>query len=215
MVKKNQTKIAYDSILQDIKENRLAQGQPIIEEEYARKLNMSRTPVREAIRLLTVDDFISLYPRKGAYVKVLTRQDINDCYEMMEAIEGMIAYKAAKDPSEEDVNSLKELVQKMEHYKNEMNFHKWKEADINFHRTLHKMSDNKLLVEHWEKLFQRTYQIQTSFTTVIDIGEATNEHRLIYQAFFDKNCQDARKYTEQNWRRARTDFLKNSNIIRE
>lgn len=215
MTKKNQTKIAYDSILQDIKENRLAQGQPIIEEEYARKLNMSRTPVREAIRLLTVDDFISLYPRKGAYVKVLTRQDINDCYEMMEAIEGMIAYKAAKDPSEVDVNSLKELVRKMEQYKNEMNFHKWKEADINFHRTLHKMSDNKLLVEHWEKLFQRTYQIQTSFTTVIDIGEATNEHRLIYQAFVDKNCQDARKYTEQNWRRARTDFLRNSNIIRE
>jgi DNA-binding GntR family transcriptional regulator len=215
MTKKNQTKIAYESILQDIKENRLAQGQPIIEEEYARKLNMSRTPVREAIRLLTVDDFISLYPRKGAYVKVLTRQDINDCYEMMEAIEGMIAYKAAKDPSEGDVNSLKELVQRMEQYKNEMNFHKWKEADINFHRTLHKMCDNKLLVEHWEKLFQRTYQIQTSFTTVIDIGEATNEHRLIYQAFVDKNCQDARKYTEQNWRRARTDFLKNSNIIRE
>jgi DNA-binding GntR family transcriptional regulator len=215
MTKKNQTKIAYESILQDIKENRLAQGQPIIEEEYARKLNMSRTPVREAIRLLTVDDFISLYPRKGAYVKVLTRQDINDCYEMMEAIEGMIAYKAAKDPSEEDVNSLKELVLKMEQYKNEMNFHKWKEEDINFHRTLHKMSDNKLLVEHWEKLFQRTYQIQTSFTTVIDIGEATNEHRLIYQAFVDKNCQDARNYTEQNWRRARKDFLKNSNIIRE
>lgn len=214
MTKKNQTKIAYDCILQDIKENRLAQGQPIIEEEYARKLNMSRTPVREAIRLLTVDDFISLYPRKGAYVKVLTPQDINDCYEMMEAIEGMIAFKAAKDPSDEDVNSLKEVLQKMEEYKNEMNFHKWKEADINFHRTLHKMCDNKLLVENWEKLFQRTYQIQTSFTTVIDLGEATNEHRLIYQAFVDKNCPDARKYTEQNWRRARKDFLKNSNIIR-
>lgn len=65
MGKQNQAQIAYDSILRDIKENQLTQGQPIIEEEYAKKLDMSRTPVREAIRLLSVEGFVTVYPRKA------------------------------------------------------------------------------------------------------------------------------------------------------
>lgn len=213
MTKINQTKVAYDTILKDIKENRLAQGQPIIEEYYAKKMNMSRTPVREAIRLLTVEDFVTLYPRKGAHVKVLTSKDISECYELMEAIEGMIAFKAAKDPSQEEINSLKLVLQEMEKQKDAKNFHKWKEEDIKFHRTLHTMCENKLLIVHWERLFQKTYQIQTSFTTVVNIEEATNEHRLIYNAIANKDCENARKYIQQNWRRARKDFLNNSVVI--
>jgi len=210
MAKLNQTQIAYDRILQDIKDNRLAQGQPIVEEDYAKKINMSRTPVREAIRLLSVDGFVTLYPRKGAFVKVLTANDISDCYEMMEAIEGMIAFIAAKNPEENKVNALKLVLKEMEKYKKRMDFHKWKEKDIEFHRTLHTMCKNQLLIQHWEKLFQRTYQIQTSFTTVVDISEATEEHRMIYQAIVRKDCEAARRSTQQNWKRAREDFLKNT-----
>lgn len=212
MVKKNQTEIAYHSILQDIKENRLSQGQPIIEEEYAKKLKMSRTPIREAIRLLSVDDFVTLYPRKGASVKVLTPRDISDCYEMMEAIEGMVAYKAATKRSTEDVLALQHVLNEMVEKKEEKDFHLWKEKDIKFHRTLHTMCDNKLLITHWEKLFQKTYQIQTSFTTVVDIDEATHEHLLIYQAIKEKDAEAARQYTQRNWKRARRDFLKNTSL---
>lgn len=117
MGKQNQAQIAYDSILRDIKENQLTQGQPIIEEEYAKKLDMSRTPVREAIRLLSVEGFVTVYPRKGAYVSVLTAEDVKECYEMMEAVEGMIAYLAAQQPSTEHVNQLTELIGRMNEQK--------------------------------------------------------------------------------------------------
>lgn len=207
MDKRNQAQIAYDSILRDIKENRLAQGQPIIEEDYAKKLEMSRTPVREAIRLLSVEGFVTVYPRKGAYVSVLTPKDISDCYEMMEAIEGMIAYIAAKNPTEEHIVTLGALLDEMEQQKQRLDFQKWKEADIKFHRTLHKMCENKLLIHHWEKLFQRTYQIQTSFVAGVNLEKAMQEHQQIYQAILNKDSEKARQYTQQNWSRARSDFL--------
>ncbi|WP_187355575.1 GntR family transcriptional regulator [Paenibacillus tengchongensis] len=207
MGKQNQAEIAYSSILRDIEENKLTPGQPIIEEEYAKKLDMSRTPVREAIRLLSVDGFITVYPRKGAYVSVLTAQDVNECYEMMEGVEGMIAYLAAKQPSEADLKQLQELIDRMNEQKELADFYKWKECDIEFHRTLHRMCSNKLLIRHVEKLFHKTYQIQTRFVTGFNLEKATLEHQGILDALKARNPEKARQYTQQNWNRARQELL--------
>ncbi|WP_181410114.1 GntR family transcriptional regulator [Paenibacillus sp. tmac-D7] len=207
MVKQNQAQLAYDSILRDIKENKLMQGQPIIEEEYARKLDMSRTPVREAIRLLSVEGFVKVYPRKGAYVSVLSAEDINDCYEMMEAIEGMIAYLAAQNPCSEHLGNLERLVEKMDEQKRLTDFHKWKECDIEFHKTLYKMCDNKLLIYHGEKLFHKTYRIQTQFMSGVNLDKATLEHQHILQALKNKDKEKARHYMQQNWSRAKSELL--------
>lgn len=207
MVKQNQAQVAYNSILRDIKENKLSQGQPIIEEDYARSLGMSRTPVREAIRLLSVEGFVTAYPRKGAYVSVLTAQDINDCYEMMEAVEGMISYLAAHNPSKEHIKQLSELIDRMDEAKRLMDFHKWKEYDMEFHKTLHNMCENKLLAYHWEKLFHKTYQIQTNFVTGVNLEKANSEHKLILDAISNQDQEKARQYTQQNWSRARSEFL--------
>ncbi|WP_169834453.1 GntR family transcriptional regulator [Paenibacillus donghaensis] len=207
MGKQNQAQIAYNSILRDIQENQLTQGQPIIEEEYARKLEMSRTPVREAIRILSVEGFVTVYPRKGAYVSVLTAQDVNDCYEMMEAVEGMIAYLAAQQPSEEHIHLLKELIISMNEQKSLSNFHKWKEYDIQFHRTLHLMCANKLLTYHVEKLFHKTYQIQTQFVSGVNLEKATLEHQAIVDSIIQRDSEQARHYTQQNWSRARHELV--------
>ncbi|MEK5234919.1 GntR family transcriptional regulator [Paenibacillus sp. FSL L8-0470] len=207
MGKQNQAQIAYDSILRDIKENQLTQGQPIIEEEYAKKLDMSRTPVREAIRLLSVEGFVTVYPRKGAYVSVLTAEDVKECYEMMEAVEGMIAYLAAQQPSSEHVNQLTELIGRMNEQKSLSNFHQWKEYDIEFHRTLHRMCPNKLLIYHVEKLFHKTYQIQTRFVAGVNLEKATEEHQFILDAIIAKDSEKARHYTQQNWNRARNELV--------
>ncbi|MDF9844507.1 MULTISPECIES: GntR family transcriptional regulator [unclassified Paenibacillus] len=208
MGKQNQAQIAYDSILRDIEENQLNQGQPIIEEEYAKKLNMSRTPVREAIRLLSVEGFVTVYPRKGAYVSVLTAEDVRECYEMMEAVEGMIAYLAARQPSSEQIRQLTELVGRMNEQKSLSNFHQWKEHDIEFHRTMHRMCPNKLLNYHVEKLFHKTYQIQTQFVAGVNLDKATEEHQLILEAIIARDSEKARYYTQQNWNRARNDLVK-------
>lgn len=207
MGKQNQAQIAYDSILRDIKENQLTQGQPIIEEEYAKKLDMSRTPIREAIRLLSVEGFVTAYPRKGAYVSVLTAETVNECYEMMEAVEGMIAYLAAQQPSEEHLRLLAELIEKMNEQKNLANFYKWKEYDIEFHRTLHLMCSNKLLTYHVEKLFHKTYQIQTRFVAGVNLEKATAEHQSILDALMARDSEKARHYTQQNWNRARNELV--------
>lgn len=121
-MKQNQTQIAYDYILNKITENKIPQGYPVIEEDFAQQLNMSRTPVREAIKLLSVEGFIDIFPRKGAFVKVLSAQDISDCYEMIEAIEGMIAYLAAKNPSEEIIDQLNQYLDEMEKERKAMDF---------------------------------------------------------------------------------------------
>ncbi|MEK4306800.1 GntR family transcriptional regulator [Oceanobacillus oncorhynchi subsp. oncorhynchi] len=207
-MKQNQTQIAYDYILNKITENKIPQGYPVIEEDFAQQLNMSRTPVREAIKLLSVEGFIDIFPRKGAFVKVLSAQDISDCYEMIEAIEGMIAYLAAKNPSEEIIDQLNQYLDEMEKERKAMDFFSWKQNDIKFHRTIYKLCDNKLLIRHAEILFLKIYQIETSYIHGVNLEQAIKEHKLILEAIKNKDGEGAREYMQKNWHRARLDVLK-------
>lgn len=173
---------------------------------------MSRTPIREAIRLLSVEGFVNIVPRKGAFVKILTGKEISDCYEMVEAIEGMIAYLAAKNPSKRITEELHHLIIEMDKQKERMDFLAWKQKDIQFHKTIYKMCDNELLIRHAEVLYLKTYQIQTRYIHGVNLEQANKEHQLILEAIMNFDSENARKYIQQNWHRARLEVLKYSNM---
>lgn len=101
----------YERIKQDIVLARLHPGEPLLEENLAESLRVSRTPVREALRKLNHDGLVRIVPNKGAFVRVLTPRDIREIYEVREALESFGAAQAATRLSGAQLHSLVRLAE--------------------------------------------------------------------------------------------------------
>ncbi len=99
---------AGDVIREAIIDGRLVPGQRLKEEELARELGMSRTPVREALLLLQSEGLIESIPRRGATVRSYAVNDLDDMYQLRAVLEGYAARRAATRISRDDVARLEE-----------------------------------------------------------------------------------------------------------
>ena len=88
--------MAFQRLRQDIQEGRLPPGARIVEQEIAERLEISRTPVREALRRLEEAGLIMQAPHRGLVVGSLDAQAVSELYEMREALEGAAAEMAAR-----------------------------------------------------------------------------------------------------------------------
>lgn len=97
---------AYAVLLDEIWSGKLPSGARLTETEIATRLNISRTPVREAIRRLEADGLVSHIPRSGAVVRQLTYPEVMELYEMRWVLEGTAARLAARSASIVEIDEL-------------------------------------------------------------------------------------------------------------
>jgi DNA-binding GntR family transcriptional regulator len=97
------TQLIRDAII----EGRLQPGQRLKEEELARELGISRTPVREALLMLQAEDLVVASPNRGATVRVHDANDLHDLYELRALLEGYATRRAAERISKPEVNLLR------------------------------------------------------------------------------------------------------------
>jgi DNA-binding GntR family transcriptional regulator len=99
---------AYEQIRQAIVEGQYAPGQRLIEQRIAEELNLSRTPVREALHRLVAEGLVLSEPNRGAMVRPLTVADIADIYGLRARLEAYAAELAAQRASEDDIARIDE-----------------------------------------------------------------------------------------------------------
>ena len=104
---------AYDIIRDQIVSGRLKPGARLREEDLTDMTGVSRTPVREALRLLVEDGFVVRHENKGASVPVLTEHDINEIYGLRALLAGHAARRAAMRMKPEDIDRLEEINAKL------------------------------------------------------------------------------------------------------
>jgi DNA-binding GntR family transcriptional regulator len=87
--------VAYEVLRTAIVEGQLQPGQRLIEQRLAEELSLSRTPIREAVRMLTSDGLVVAERHRGAVVRKLDRNDVLDLYELRGRLEGYACERAA------------------------------------------------------------------------------------------------------------------------
>lgn len=97
---------AYRRLIADIRSGAIRPGDRLLEVELAQRLGISRTPVREAIRLLEADGLVIHLPRQGATMRSLDAVEVTELYEMRGVLEGTAARLAARGASEVEVQDL-------------------------------------------------------------------------------------------------------------
>ena len=101
---------AYERLRERIREGALPPGARVVETEVASRLEISRTPVREALRRLEADGFLTFEPHRGMVVVQLDHQSVMELYAMREALEGTAAGLAARHASDAEIAVLQDML---------------------------------------------------------------------------------------------------------
>jgi DNA-binding GntR family transcriptional regulator len=111
---RNASAAATELIREAIVDGRLTPGQRLKEEELARELGISRTPVREALLILQAEGLVDAAPNRGALVRSHDADDLEDLYQLRALLEGYAARRAAANISEAAVAGLRESCERFE-----------------------------------------------------------------------------------------------------
>lgn len=102
----SRAEFAYDTLKRRILDNQLPPGAMLSEVALAQNLNMSRTPIREALKMLMRDDLVEIRDGVGTFVKSATQKDIEDAYAVRQALEVLAARTAIGAFSPEELDAL-------------------------------------------------------------------------------------------------------------
>lgn len=141
--KASNTQRAVQEMRKRIFDGEMSPGSDHLESELARALDMSRTPVREAILVLAEQGLVSVRPRRGMRVLALSAKDMHDIYDVLTALESHAAERAAQLAySADDLDGLRVAINDMDASLAAENREKWALADEQFHRELVRLGQN-------------------------------------------------------------------------
>ncbi len=135
-IARNASAAACDLVREAIIDGRLKPGHRLKEEELARELGISRTPIREALLILRSEGLVDLTPNRGASVRAYAIDDLDDMYQLRAVLEGYAARRAAARMSEEDVERLRRSCERFERLRVEDDLLDLVKENIVFHDTI-------------------------------------------------------------------------------
>lgn len=142
----NLAELAYEEIKQLILQNKLKPGDLLSENLIAQELGMSRTPVREALRVLAQEDLIEILNGIGVYVKDISVNDMVDIFEVRKALEIIAIKSAIYEITEEDLTELKDKFtnfKQKEKVRGKVGFEGLSEIDWELHGMIVEKCNNK------------------------------------------------------------------------
>ncbi|RDB42657.1 GntR family transcriptional regulator [Halomonas sp. DQ26W] len=151
-----------DRIRDLIEQGELAPGERISEKQLCESFGVSRTPLREALKVLASEGLVELLPNRGARVRQLTLKQVKDTYDLMGALEGLSGELACQQISEEGIATICALHDRMlEHYHNR-ELPEYFQVNQRIHESLLAASNNDALLEMYNNLSQRVKRVRYS-----------------------------------------------------
>ena len=192
---------AYRHLLRSIENGTLEPGARLREVDLAQQLEISRTPVREALRRLEAAGLVGNEPGSGLTVKRLDAHAISELYVMREVLEGSAAALAARNASPLEIAMLRELADRDASLLDDPA----RLVDNNraFHQTLYRSAHNRYLLKTLSTLHVSLVLLgRTTLASVERAGAAFNEHQAIVGALEKRDALAAESITRAHIRAA-------------
>ena len=166
----------------------LAPGSWVDEQAIALSLGISRTPLREALKVLASEGLVVLKPRRGCYVAELSEQDLDEVFPVMALLEGRCTFEAALRLSDQDLQRLDQIHQELEKGAAAGDADRFFAANDAFHNVIHEIAGNgwlKHLIDDTRKVIKLTRRHSLAVEGRID--QSLAEHKDILAALHKKN----------------------------
>jgi DNA-binding GntR family transcriptional regulator len=162
--------LLHDQIFQHLREQiikgQLEEGKRLNEVNLQKMFRTSRTPIREAFRRLEAEGFVEFSPRKGAFVRSISAENLREATEVRASIEGLAIRLAMRHITPEHLQTLSQLLDDMDEASKVHNIERYTALHYRFHKYIVEMGQNQILM--------RLY---------INITEPFVTHRLTYKYF--------------------------------
>lgn len=186
MTRIDRKQLVYDFVVEGICNGSLPANSAIVEQELSTKLNVSRTPVREALRQLEQDGLVTHFSSQGTFVKEVTEQDITEIYELRILFETCGMEKAVVKMSDAMLDDLERML-RAANVRKEQNTPDWYEdfyaADAMLHRSILSFCQNTRMIQYYNVLNMQIERLRRlGFNTPGRPGHSLEEHLEILNA---------------------------------
>ena len=200
----------FEKLENDIIQGTYPKGEILTELRLAEQLGVSRTPIREALRRLEHERLIE-DTGKGSLVLGITETDLEDIMSIRERTEGLAAYYATVNMTDEGRKELSHIVDLQDFYYSKWDIDHLRQADDAFHDAICNMSKRNVIMDTLIPLHRKTRRyrkiaLENKLRTVNSLAE----HHAIFDAIAAGNADLARQLTATHIDNAKQHMLKRS-----
>lgn len=205
-----------DRLRTQIYHNELKPGDAIDELALCERYGISRTPMREALKVLNSEGLIELIPHKGSFVRRMDTAELDELFPVMAVLEGLCAREAVQNCGPEDLEKLDAMHEKLEQLAAKDEVDDYYEQNFVFHQAIQDLAGNHTLqriIGDLRKVLRLARHAQ--LTIPGRLQASIEEHRKIMHAFHahDPDLADAnmKKHLLKQWKSLTTENTNGTN----
>ena len=204
----NTAEKVYTELKRMLFDYQIVPGQKLQCQDFAEKFNVSRTPVKDALNMLSKEGYVELRYNRGYYVAEIGFEEAESLHDIREALELLSVEKAIRNLNQA---SLKVLRNALRAYADDVKrplSRRRLVLDANFHLAIAEMSQNNALTEMIRLIFSKVYLKQRVENLSLVRGKMANlEHRDIYRAISSRNVSEAKSKMKEHLASSRKNVL--------
>jgi DNA-binding GntR family transcriptional regulator len=187
---KSLTKLLTEKLREAIVSGKFSPGERLAEETLAASLHVGKVALREALRSLETEGYVTFLPNNEIAVSKLTREDVQDYYTIASVLEGLAARLAVENAQPEEIARLKELHLALKEASQKRDLVRYFDANSSFHRFIAEIARNQRLyrlIDQLRQEIQKTRILSLHLPQRLDYS--MREHDQILDAFLKNNPQ--------------------------
>lgn len=195
---------AYQRIKELILSDTLGSGDMLEMDWLASELGISRTPLREAVLMLEQEGLIETIPYKGTFVTDVSREDVEQIYQVREALEPLAVRLAAPVILDEELEEMQALFASLAEEIEKGDFERHFQSDTQFHDLIVRHCGNAVLQQVLETLTDRIYRVRvfSRNQSGYHMKQSFREHCLILDAIMERDIAKAERLMAEHIRNA-------------
>lgn len=191
--------VVFNTLRRGILEGYLKPGERLMEVRLANRLGVSRTPIREAIRMLELEGLVVNIPRRGAQVASITEKDLRDVLEVREGLEELAVKLACERVTDDQLREIYEASRAFEQIVPEGDLTRLARADENFHDAIYRSSGNVRLLQLIGNLREQMYRYRVEYLKEEEKRRLlVEEHDRLWDSLRRRDVDAARKCVRQH-----------------
>lgn len=193
--------VVFDQLKFEIVTGRLKAGDRLVERDLTERFNVSRTPMRQALKQLVHSGLAIEIPYRGVMVRTLSYQFTRDVYDIRMGLEGRAAYLAAQRAGDEDMGTLEAIWKRIDRAARDGDRDEVLVLNSQFHSAIAQATDNELLVTRVNELWISINLARAAaWKDTNRSGSSNDEHRDIMIAVLNRDPERARLAMEAHVR---------------
>lgn len=185
--------VVFKTLRQGILMGDLAPGQRLMEIQLANQLGVSRTPIREAMRMLELEGLVVMIPRKGAQVAKISQKGLYDVLEVRSALEDLAMELSCKRITEEELAQLRNAIENFKMAVKKKDITQIAEQDVALHDIIYAATKNDRLIALLSNLREQMYRYRMEYLKNFSVHQdIIDEHEALYTALSTRDVAVAK-----------------------